>query len=286
MHKGMPDLRLSTVLIYLFSCGRLATTQWGRQVVDPFEVYAHFYDLDYGELDDDLFMIEQFAARCGSPILELACGTGRVLLPLARQGYQVTGVDVSTAMLEIARSKLASEGLEKRANLVRQDIRHLALDQRFNLAIIAINSFSHLLTTADQLAALAGIRQHLNPGGLLLLDLFNPDMSQLLDFRGQLVVDKTMHDPSNGHNLIKLRSETIDVGQQIIHVTYMVDDMDAEGHVQRTVFPFDMRYFFRGEVELLLNYAGFEIQALYGSYELDEFSGESDRIIAIAGQEG
>jgi SAM-dependent methyltransferase len=250
--------------------------------VDPFDVYAHFYDLDYGELDDDLFMIEQFAARCGSPILELACGTGRVLLPLARQGYQVTGVDISAAMLNIARGKLVSEGLEKRANLVEQDIRQLTLDRGFNLAFIAINSFSHLLTTTDQLSALAAIRQHLNPGGLLLIDLFNQDMSQLLDFRGQLVLDKIMHDPDNGHDLIKLRSETVDLAQQIIHVTFIVDDVDPKGHVQRTVFPFSMRYFFRGEVELLLSYAGFEIKAVYGSYDLDEFSGESDRMIAVA----
>ncbi len=250
--------------------------------MDSYDVYARFYDLDYGELDDDLLVIEQFAARCGSPILELACGTGRALLPLARQGYQITGVDVSPAMIQIAQNKLVSEGLEKRANLVEQDIRHLALDRRFNLAFIVLNSFTHLSTTDDQLATLAGIRHHLNPGGLLLIDLFNPDIGRLLEFHGQLVLEKTMRDPASGHRIIKFRSQTVDLGQQIIHMTYVIDDVDAQGYVQRTIFPFSMRYFFRGEVELLLRHAGFEIEALYGSYDLDEFSDESDKIIAVA----
>ena len=73
-----------------------------------YDIYARFYDLDHGDLDADLFMIQQLAARSGSPILELACGTGRVLLPLARQGYQVTGVDLSAAMLDVARRKAAA----------------------------------------------------------------------------------------------------------------------------------------------------------------------------------
>ena len=131
--------------------------------MDPFGIYACFYDLDLGQVDDDLLMIQQFARRCGSPVLELACGTGRVLLPLARQGHQVTGVDISPQMLDMARRKVAAENLGDRITLVHQDMRELDLDTKFNLAFIAISSFSHLLTTDDQLAALARIRQHLNP---------------------------------------------------------------------------------------------------------------------------
>jgi SAM-dependent methyltransferase len=247
-----------------------------------FDIYARFYDLDLGGFDADLLMVQQFAARCGSPVLELACGTGRVLLPLARQGFQVTGVDISPAMLEVARHKVDAEGLADRITLVEGDMGDFAVDGRFNLAFVAVNSFMHLLTTDDQLSALACIRRHLNPGGLLLLDLFNPDLGSLLDARSQVHMDKTMTDPGTGHRLVRFHTRTVDLGQQTLHVTYIVDELDGEGQVRRTLFPFSMRYLFRYELELLLRHAGFTVEAVYGSYDLDEFSGDSERMIAVA----
>jgi SAM-dependent methyltransferase len=250
--------------------------------VQDFDVYARFYDLDFGGLEGDLFMIEQFAARCGSPILELGCGTGRVLVPLARQGYQITGVDVSPNMLEAARRKVELENLSDRVALAQQDMRSLDLDGRFNLVVVAVNSFMHLLTTDDQLGALTRIRRHLNPGGLLLLDLFNPDLSQLLEFRGQVKLDKVMTDPETGHRLMRFRTESVDLAQQTIRVTFLVDEVDDEGEVRRTLFPFSMRYLFRYELELLLRHACLELEALYGSYDLDPFSSDSDKMIVVA----
>lgn len=250
--------------------------------MENYDVYARFYDLDLGDADADLYMIQQFAARCGSPILELACGTGRVLLPLARQEYQITGVDISPAMLDMARRKLAAEHVAERVTLVEQDMRLLDLGGCFNLVLIAVNSFSHILSPDDQLKTLARIRRHLNPGGLLLLDLFNPDLSRLLDMHGQMTLDKVMIDPDTGRRLMRFHADKVDLGQQTIHVTFVVDEMDDDGHVQRTLFPFTMRYLFRYELELLLRHAGFEIEAIYGSYDLDEYTGDSEKMIAVA----
>jgi SAM-dependent methyltransferase len=250
-------------------------------MTDPFGVYARFYDLDLGNVDEDLFMIRQFARRSGSPILELGCGTGRALLPLARDGHQVVGVDVSPAMLEIARQKLAAESLAGRVSLVEQDMRYLDVEGRFNLIFSAINSFSHLLTTGEQISALEKARQHLAPGGLLLLDLFNPDLGRLLEFRGQIALDEIIRDP-DGQRLLRFRSETVDLVRQVIHVTYVIDRVDDQGCVERTIFPFDMRYLFRYELELLLLNAGFEVEAIYGSYDLDDLSESSPSMIAVA----
>jgi SAM-dependent methyltransferase len=249
---------------------------------DPYGAYARFYDLDLKDMEDDLPFLEGMAARCGSPILELACGTGRALLPLARRGFHVTGVDVSPAMLAIAQSRLQVAGLEGRVRLVQQDMRELDLGGRFNLAFALVNSFSHMLTLDDQLAALAAIRRHLEPGGILILDLFNPDMGRLLDFRGHVVLDKQMADPRTGHTITKYRSEQVDLGQQVIDVTYVMDEVDGEGRLRRTIFPFALRYFFRFELELLLRHAGLELEAMYGSYDLEEFGGESSKMIAVA----
>jgi SAM-dependent methyltransferase len=250
--------------------------------MDHFDTYARFYDLDYGDRGHDLLMIEQFAARCGSPILELACGTGRVLLPLARGGYRVTGVDVSPAMLDVARRKVAAESLAGRVTLVEQDMCQLDLDERFNLTFVAVNSFMHLLTTDDQLLALCAIRQHLNPGGLLLLDLFHPDLNRLLESEGHLYLEKTMTDPETGHLLMKFYTRHVDPARQVMDVTFIIDELEDEGRVRRTLFPFSIRYLFRAELELLLRHTGFKIEALYGSYDLDEFAPDSEKMIAVA----
>ena len=251
-------------------------------MVDDFDLYARFYDPDLGDLDADLQMYVQFAARCGSPILELGCGTGRVLIPLARQGYRITGIDASSAMLEKAREKVAAEDLRDRVTLVEQEMGKLELEARFNMAFAALNSFAHLHTTDDQLAALTRIRRHLNPGGLLVLDMFNPDLARLLDARGQVALTKVMDGPGAGRRTMRFTTDEVDLGRQLIHTTYIVDEIDAEGHVRRTLFPFSLRYIFRYELELLLRHAGFEVEAIYGSYDLDGFSGDSEKLIAVA----
>jgi SAM-dependent methyltransferase len=250
--------------------------------MDLYGAYARFYDLDFGERQDDLLMIEQFAARCGSPILELACGTGRLLIPLARKGYEVTGVDISEAMLERARRKVTVEGLDRRVTLLRQDMQELALKGTYALAFCSLNSFMHLLTTDDQLTALRRIRGHLQPGGLLVLDVFNPDLARLLEARGQVSLDKVMVNPDTGNRLMRFGTQTVDLAEQTLHVTYVVDEVDGHGGVERTLFPFSIRYLFRSELELLLRHAGYQVEAIYGSYDLEEFSGESERLVAVA----
>jgi SAM-dependent methyltransferase len=251
-------------------------------MIDPFDIYARFYDPDLGELDADIQMYEQFAARCGSPILELGCGTGRILLPLARLGYQITGIDASAEMLQRAQAKIASKEMGEHVTLVQQEMCELELEDRFTMAFAALNSFAHLHTTDEQLVALKQARRHLCPDGLLILDMFNPDMGRLLDARGQVALGKVMAEPDTGHRLMRFYSEEVDLERQLIHTTYMVDELDAEGHVRRTLFPFSLRYVFRYELELLLRHAGFEVEAIYGSYELDPFSGDSEKLIAVA----
>jgi SAM-dependent methyltransferase len=166
--------------------------------------------------------------------------------------------------------------------VVKQDLCDLNLDDRFRFAFAAVNTFLHLATRADQEEVLARIHRHLVPGGLVLFDLFNPDPGRLLDARGQVVLEKVMDDPETGHRLMKFYADHADLEQQTVRVTIFVDELDGEGHVQRTLFPFSLRYLYRSELELLLRQAGFEVEALYGSYELDEFCGDSDKLIAVA----
>jgi SAM-dependent methyltransferase len=227
-------------------------------------------------------MYENLARRCGSPVLELGCGTGRVALHLARAGFQVTGLDASPGMLALAREKLARARLGERVRLLQADLRDFALDGRFAMATLAINTFMHFLTVADQVRALTNARRHLQPGGLLVIDLPRVDRSLLLEAGEHFSVSEVLTDPGTGRPILKLAAATLDLATQTQHLTLAYDETDEGGAVRRTTASFDVHIFFRYEVELLLDKAGFDLEALYGSYALDPYGGEGERMIYVA----
>jgi SAM-dependent methyltransferase len=249
--------------------------------MSQFDAFARYYVADYGAVDDDLPFYRQLAQRTGGPVLELMCGSGRLLLPLARAGLQLAGVDVSAAMLGLARERLAAANLSERVQLLQADIRERAPGGPFGLAIVALNSFMHLADAGEQLAALEHIHAALRPGGLLAIDLFNPDLRSLAEQRGALALDKSFA-LADGTRVQKFVAQHTDVATQTSHVTFIYDEIDAEGLVRRATLPFTMRWLYRYELEHLLARAGFVLEALYGSYELDEYSSESELLLAVA----
>jgi SAM-dependent methyltransferase len=249
--------------------------------MSQFDAFARYYDADYGAIADDLPFYRELARRAGGAVLEVMCGSGRLLAPLAQAGLRVTGVDVSAAMLALARARLEADRLLDRVELLEADIRERAPSGPFGLAIVAINSFMHLDTSADQLAALGRVHAALRPGGLLALDLFNPDPRALAEQNGALVLDKTFA-LADGTRVQKFIAQQTDMAAQLNHVTFIYDALDAEGHVRRSMLPFNMRWLYRYELEHLLARAGFALDALYGSYELDEYRAESELLLAVA----
>ena len=248
-----------------------------------YEVLARYYDLEYGDFRDDLPVYLGFAARTGSPILEFGCGTGRVLLALAEAGYDVAGVDVSPAMLALAREKVRRRpDLRGRVRLVEADARDVDLPERFALALWAINSFMHLTTQADQLRTLARAHALLREGGLLILDLFQPDPHLLAKADGRVLHDATWPEGPEGAPTLKFSSRHLDLAEQTLNVTYIYDDLLPGGETRRRLAPFAMRYLHRFEAQLLLERADFTVEALYGSYELDGCNAESERMIFVA----
>lgn len=253
-----------------------------------FDRFAPFYDLEFGAFADDLPLYRGFAARAGGPVLELGCGTGRVALALAAAGHAVTAVDLSPAMLARARAAAARAGLAGRVTLLEDDIRSLKKlgEARFALAFSAINSFLHLETREDQLAALAVVSRHLEPGGLLILDLFPPHLELLAEHDGKLVHAATFRDPRTGERIDKFSTSTLDPAEQRSETIFFYDRLRADGTIERTAAPFILRYIGRFELELLLERAGFADLRLYGSYDLDPFTAASERMIAVAARGG
>lgn len=248
-----------------------------------YDNFARFYDLEYRNVTDDLTFYSEFAARCESPILELGCGTGRVLSHLGMAGYRVTGIDLSLPMLQIALQRVSAEPrLARNVRIEEADMRSFSLRTRFRLAFCAINSFMHLTTVEDQSACLAAVRRHLVPGGLFIVDLFNPDLALLLEGGGRLLLERILVDPAGPTLITKMVSAWVDRAQQVNHVTYLYDELQPDNTLKRTVAMISQRYIYRYEMEHLLQSNGFVIENVYGNYDLVDFGTESSKMIFVA----
>lgn len=247
-------------------------------IYDPF---ARYYDADLDDYADDVFFYREMARRTGGPILELMCGTGRLLAPLAEDGHNLTGVDSSAAMLDIARARLAAADLTPQVTLIHDDVRTVELPaNHFALAFVGLNSFMHLAKLKDQFAALNTVQHTLANDGLLLLDLFNPDPARLADDDSHLVLDRDYE--LDGRRVFRFVTTRCDLARQINDVTYLYDEVDASGQVTRQVMRFTMRWIYRYELEHLLARAGFMLRSVYGSYDLDSYTSDSPRLIGVA----
>jgi SAM-dependent methyltransferase len=253
-------------------------------VGDDYDRFAPFYDLEFAEFDDDLPLYFAFAEHSGGPILELGCGTGRLVVPLAEAGYDITGVDLSPAMLALAHGAVERAGVGSHVTLIEDDIRTLAKvgGRNFGLVFSAINSFLHLATQTDQLAALGAAIGQLRPGGALVLDIFPPHPDILNEYDGRLLHAGTYTDPHTGERIDKFSSTVLDSAEQRMDTTFFYDRLQADGRVARTAAPFTFRYITRYELQLLLERAGFSNVTFYGTYDLDPFTAASDRMIAVA----
>jgi SAM-dependent methyltransferase len=250
---------------------------------DDYAPHARFYDLEHADYQEDIATYAGFAATAGrNGILELACGSGRLLLPLAARGARVTGVDLSPTMLTLAREKVIGAQLEKRIHLVHGDMRSIDLARRFDLVIIALNSLMHLTDQSAQLETLRNAARHLTPHGRLVVDLFNPDVALPETHQeGQLFLHCLKVLPDGTH-LLHFQSPKVDRAAQVVHMTNYYDEMPPDGRVRRHFAPFSLRYLSAGELRLLLEQAGLAIDALYGTYELDPLTNDSPRLIAVA----
>jgi SAM-dependent methyltransferase len=236
----------------------------------PFIPELYDYVTPYAARADVTFYVD--AARgSGGPVLELGCGTGRILIPTARAGIEIVGLDSSVHMLEECRRRLNAEPehVRERTSLHRADMRDFDLGRAFRLATIPFRPFQHLLTVQDQLACLAAIRRHLAPGGRLVFDIFNPSIRNLAK-----PADGAEHDEEPAFTLPDGRSVVRrhrvferDLVSQIVvgEIVYCVKHPD--GREERLVQPLRMRYLFRFEAEHLLLRAGFAVEHLYSDFE-------------------
>lgn len=240
---------------------------------------------DYFPFEADLPLFLDLAAVEGGRVLEIACGSGRVLIPLANAGHCVWGLDASPHMLALAREKLAAAGTapDGRVLLVQDDMRTFALGREFDLAIIAAKSFAYLLSRDDQQATLAAVANHLRPGGLLVIDFLHPALSWLAASPGSLHQDLVQDLPERG--ITVARTETVvstDLAAQVRVIRSAYEIVAADGSVSKRFVEWPYRYTWRFEAEHLLERTGFEIEAIHGGYQREPFTSDSRTMLFLA----
>lgn len=246
-----------------------------------YDHFARFYEADFGGFADDLPLYRGLAERAGGPLLELMCGSGRLLVRLAAEGYTVTGVDESTEMLALARRKAAAAGVEGRVTLIQGDISAVELPGGpFGLALIPFNSFGHLLTYGEQLGALTRARRALRPGGLLVVAIMPPHPN----------TSQSISDPQparvyelDGCQIVKYVGYRDDLINRTTEVLFRYQELAPDG--EETVYEvyYTQRWWTRAELEALFAEAGFRPCAAYGSYACGPHR-EGDPHLIVVGQ--
>ncbi|MBA2468162.1 MAG: class I SAM-dependent methyltransferase [Chloroflexia bacterium] len=255
----------------------------GANPVDPYHAIAGLYDLEHDPFQEDIDLILNFAGVAEGPILEMGCGSGRILAPLAEAGYTVVGFDTSTTMLDRARTRLAKAAPTGRAHLVEGDMADATQvpGGPFGLVMFTLNSLMHLPSPELQLAALANARRSLAAGGQILIDTVNPTPDYLVSLASAPALEWSA-ELDDGSMLDKWVFRTVHAVDQIIDTTVWYDQVGVAGELRRYRSQFELRFVHPNELSLMLSAAGFSDVRMYGGYELDPLDDSSDRILVTA----
>lgn len=207
-------------------------------------------------------------------ILELCCGTGRLTLPIAKDGYNICGVDYTPSMLEQAKAKASEAGLN--IHFIEADIRALSLHETFDLIFIPFNSIHHLYKNEDLFKTLEGVKNHLKEGGILLLDCFNPNIQYIVEAEKEqkVIAEYTTND---GREVLIKQTMRYENATQVNRIEWHYF-INGEFHSTQNL---DMRLFFPQELDSYLEWAGFNILHKFGGFEEEVFSDNSEKQIYV-----
>ena len=241
---------------------------------------GELYDLMCQGLDFGIDFYVALARQANGPVLDIACGTGRILLPILQAGIDADGLDLFQPMLETARRKATALGLAP--NLHRGDMANFELPRRYALILITFNAFCHMLTTDDQLRCLSCIRRHLLPGGLLAFDGASRAWHGSAP-QNQRELEGEFNDPGTGKTMRCYDTRSFDRVAQIQRSRNEVE-LDEPDGTTRIIHcsEFLVRWTYKAEMDLLLRSAGFAQHEIFGGFDRRPLEQETDQLVALA----
>jgi SAM-dependent methyltransferase len=240
-----------------------SVTFWVDACWRPAVLVSDLYD--HPDLYDALLPVEahvpfyvDLARQQAGAVLELACGTGQLTIPVAQQGLPTVGVDLSAAMLTVARQRASTAGTS--VGFVQADMRQFSLGREFDLIFVARNSLLHLLTTEDLVAAITAVRRHLAPKGIFAFDIFNPDVRRLAGPRGERTPAMEVLTTTFGTLTVE-ETRDYNPATQVNHGTWYISTPDKR---DAWIVPLVLRSIFPQELPLLISAAGLELVSRFG----------------------
>lgn len=242
--------------------------------VDNLIYDANIYDGMNTSLADLQFYKRWLPKSKNARILELCCGTGRLTIPIAQDGYDISGVDYTSSMLDQAKIKASEAGLE--ISFIEADIRTLNLQEKYDLIFIPFNSIHHLYKNEDLFKVFGAVKNHLKDGGLFLFDCFNPNIRYIVE--GEKVHMKiARYTTDDGREILIKQTMQYENKTQINRIEWHYFINGGFNSIQNL----DMRMFFPQELDAYLEWNGFNIIHKYGGFEEDTFDDNSEKQVFV-----
>lgn len=222
------------------------------------------------------------------PVLELGAGTGRITLPIARDGLSIHALDASEAMLEALRRKLEKQtrAVQERVRVIHGDMREFELPERFALIMAPFRAFLHNLTEQDRLACLERVRHHLRPGGLFAFNVFHPSLDYMAQHAGPSAGVwrwSGTHDLAGGGFVVCSEANRYDTVRQRVHSQHRYEEYAPDGSLTRTALHrLELAYLYPADIRRLLAQAGFQTISIAGGFDGREFSTDTDELVVEA----
>ncbi|MBC8171271.1 MAG: class I SAM-dependent methyltransferase [Anaerolineae bacterium] len=248
-----------------------------------YSTIARYYDAENTDKNDDLDFYLELAEEHGGPLLDVGCGTGRVMFPLAEAGYEIHGIDNEPAMLQIAHDQLnVAPELRKLVHLHAGDVRDYNMPVKFKLTLVPYNGMMHFHDQETQLAVLRQLRKWTRDDGYLVLDLPNAGDVFASQDTEAITLERTFLEPETGHMVMQQSVSYLDRVTQLMRITWIYDEITGDGEVKRTFAPLTLYYYFYSEIRLLLALTGFDVVEVYGDLGFGEYGDGCERMIILA----
>jgi SAM-dependent methyltransferase len=258
-----------------------------RPAVDSYSVTAKHYDGAYAAKQDlvDLPFYVDLAQQSVGPVLEIACGTGRVLLPIARNGIEIHGVDISRPMLATLKNSLALEPqpVRQRVTLHEGDMRDFRLGTQYPLVIIPFRPIQHMLTVPDQISALTTAALHLTDKGILAFDVFYPKFELINAGLGEEVPEMEGSQGTGPATVVRryFRKESVDKINQVFSFTFIYRTFRGAELILEETEAFQLSYFTYPHLRALFLLAGLEPVAEFGSFAKAPLDNSAEQMIFL-----